>query len=177
MQATSSPFIIAIDTREVYPWMFRDIPGLKGQGKIVVRRKWMSLGKHCGDYSIAEMQLPSFPHWRLSVERKSIGDLYSTILSRRDNFLKELETLQAMDYAAIVVEANISTVLTHIPKYWKDKKYSVEKRLAMQKSVIGSIHAWQLRYPNIRWWFMPRKYCEVWVYRILNRFWEDRVVR
>ncbi len=170
-----SPFTILIDSREVHPWGFRDIPGKKGQGTIIVPRKWYSLGNHCGDYTIEGTHLPSHPHWKVSIERKSIGDLYSTILSRRANFVKELEILNDMEYSAVVVESNLTTVLSHRPLYWKEKGISVEDQFSMQRSVIGSIQAWQLRYSNVRWWFLPRKYAEIWVYRILNRFYEDRM--
>ncbi len=88
---------------------------------------------------------------------------------------REASTLNDMEYAAVVVECNLSAVLMHTPRHWTENKVSTKDQLAMQRSVIGSIQAWQLRYPNVRWWFLPRKYADVWVYRLLNRFYEDRI--
>ena len=169
-----SPFTILIDTREVHPWLFKDIPSSRGQGNILVPCKWCSLGHHSGDYTIEGMECPE-TRWRLSIERKALDDLFSTILSRRDNFIKELENLNKMEYAAIVVEAPLEQIITYHPQYWEDKKFSPDSQLGKQRQVIGSIQAWQLRYPGIRWWFLSRGYCEIWAYRLFNRFWEDRI--
>lgn len=185
---TVSPFTILIDTHEVKPWKFQKIPGLKGQGNIVVPREWKSLGIGQGDYTIKGC-VGEAGRWRVSIERKSLQDLYATILTRRRQFERELETLNCMEYAAVVVEANLSQVFSYQMPHWDEQKVPLEKRMARQRSVVGSIQAWQLRFPVVRWWFLPRylnklgekgkkikvPFAEVWVYRLLYRFWEDQV--
>ena len=169
-----SPFTILIDTRETHPWLFKDIPGLKSQGQIVVPTERHGLGTRLGDYTIdGAISLRS--QWRISIERKSLNDLFSTILSNRDGFEEELENLNIMEYAAVVVEAPLEQVVSHIPQYWIEEEISPDKQLTKQRVVLGSIQAWQLRYPTVRWWFLSRSYAEIWVYRILHRFWEDRL--
>jgi len=78
---TVSPFEILIDTKEQKPWTFRGIPGNTGQGSILVKWYWESLGTGNGDYSIRGF-IDSDGTPRVSIERKSLGDLYSTIISR-----------------------------------------------------------------------------------------------
>ena len=172
MKITVSPFTVLVDTREVTPWTFRNIPGYKGQGRIVVKTEWKCLGNGLGDYTI-KGAVSKESVWRISLERKSISDLYSTILSNRERFVRELENLNKMEYAAVIVEAELRHVFSYSPKYWET--FSVSTRLNYRRSLLGSIQAWQLRYPTIRWWFLPRKYAEIWAYRILHRFWEDRI--
>ena len=175
MKTTTSPFTILIDTREVKPWTFKEIPGYKGEGKLVVKIKWQSLGHHRGDYTIKEAATSKNCRWRLAIERKSVSDLYSTILSRRRQFVTELEMLNSMEYAAVITEGSLIKVLNYTPKYWVDQKVSEEIRFNRRRSVAGSIQAWQLRYPTVRWWFLPRTAAETWAYRLMYRFWEDKI--
>jgi len=169
-----SPFVILVDTRESMPWTFSNIPGLKNQGEIVVKTEWQCLGNKLGDYTIKGAESPS-TGWRISIERKAINDLYSTILSRRLDFEVELECLNDMEYSAVVVEAPLEKVITYSPEYWKEMEFTPDQQISKRRIVVGSIQAWQLRYPNVRWWFLSRKYAEIWVYRLLYRFWEDRM--
>lgn len=170
----TSPFTILVDTREQRPWTFSKIPGYKGQGTLTVPCEWRSLGNGYGDYTIlgAEHSCP-VTKWRISIERKSPGDLFSTILTRRQQFLTELVNLSNMEYAAVVVEANLSTVMSYFPPYWKKQNIPKDSQLNKQRQVLASIQAWQLRYPTVRWWFLPRKYAQVWVYRLLDRFYRE----
>lgn len=174
MKLTTSPFTILVDTREVKPWTFNNIPGYKGQGKIVVLRQWQSLGNGYGDYTLMEAESLT-TKWRISIERKSLPDLFSTILSRRKQFVAELENLNKMEYAAVVVEAPLEKAISYFPPQWTELEISPDSQLSRQRSVIGSIQAWQLRYPMIRWWFLSRSYAEIWVYRLFHRFWEDKI--
>ena len=82
----TSPFTILVDTREQRPWTFKKIPGYKGQGTLNVPCEWQSLGNNLGDYTIKGADHP-VTQWRVSIERKSGGDLFSTILNRRAQFI------------------------------------------------------------------------------------------
>ena len=164
-----SPFVILIDTRETKPWKFEHVPAPGGKGEIDVQRKWQCLGDHLGDYTIQGAAS------LLSIERKSLNDLFQTILGRRDNFEIELYNLQQMEYAAVIVEAPLEQVISHIPEYFQEMEISPDKQLWKQRQVIGSIVAYQLRYPNVRWFFLSRSYAEIWAYKVLDRFYEDRL--
>ncbi len=172
---TSSPFTIIIDTSEQKPWHFRGISGKSGEGQIMVKTVWQSMGTGNGDYGIVgAFNSDGTP--RVSIERKSLSDLYGTILSRRPNFVKELENLQEMEFAAVVVEANFGDVMDYHPSHWDDMGYDIDRRAGIQRSVLGSIYAWQFRYPNIRWWFLPRRYAATVAYRMLDRFYQEKIV-
>jgi DNA excision repair protein ERCC-4 len=82
-----------------------------------------------GDYSIEGCES------RISLERKSLGDLYSVIGAHRDRFERELERLARMERAAIVIEANLADVLNGTP-------YSK----VHPRAVIGSVLTWYARY-------------------------------
>ena len=58
-----------------------------------------------GDYSIEGMET------RVSVERKSLDDLVSTVILARGRFHAELRRLQRYDAACVVVEAGLDEVL------------------------------------------------------------------
>jgi len=171
---TRSPFTVLIDTKETTPWSFNDIPGMRGEGRLLVPTRRQALGLGMGDYTIAEAR-SSTTTWQMSIERKSIGDLFSTILAERKRFIRELEKLSCMKYAAVIVEAPLEKVLSHFPAYWTEMEMSPGVQLGKQRQVVGSIRAWQLRYPIVRWWFLSRSYCPIWAYRLMHRFWTDVV--
>jgi len=173
MKTTTSPFTVLIDTREGDPWTFSKVPGYKGEGRLKVKHEWHNLGHHRGDYTIKEAATDADCRWRLSIERKSISDLYSTILSRRRQFITELKMLNSMEYAAVVVENSLINVLNYTMEHWKLHNTPEETRFKRRRSVAGSIQAWQLRYPTIRWWFLPRVAAQTWVYRLMHKFWVE----
>ncbi len=171
---TVSPFIILRDRKEQTPWKFTGIPGAAGQGQMVVKWEWYTMGTGNGDYSIkGAINGDGTP--RISLERKSLNDLYGTILNGRGRFERELLQLNDMEYAAVIVEANLADVMSYRPNYWYENKVSMEAQLAKQRSVMGSIYAWQFRYPTIRWWFLPRRYAAVLAYRLLDRFYREKM--
>jgi hypothetical protein len=66
-----------------------------------------------------------------------------------------------MVFAAVVVEAEWSTILHQPPE---------ESRLS-PKIVFRSVITWQQQFPNVHWWFMPgRRPAEIVTFRILERF-------
>lgn len=177
MRGSVVPFTILIDTRESRPWTFTNIPGDSGEGTLIIPWEWQCLGTGWGDYTIKEA-VNQEGKWRLSIERKSIDDLYSTILSRRDLFIKELENLNTLEYAAVVVEASIGRVIGHTPRYWEKKGFSEQTMFYKRKRVIRSIIAWQCRYPVIRWWFLTNRFtAQIWAFRLMHRWWKENIVK
>ena len=150
------PFTVIVDTREQQPYRFADL-------KADHRHKFAPLVvptvRQClkvGDYSIEGMED------RVIVERKSKEDLWGSV-ARRSNFEGRLEKMAAFDYAAVVVECEISELLTDPPRF----------ATLTSKNLNRTILAWRQRYP-VDWWFVPgRPYGEAYTFRILERFHKD----
>ena len=106
--------VIAIDTREQRPYQFE-------------RSKLKTLSS--GDYSIVNLEN------LVAIERKTTADMYKTIGSGRQRFQRELERLEQLDYAAVVIEASL-------PDFLVPPAFS---RLS-PKSAIGTVVAWSIKY-------------------------------
>jgi DNA excision repair protein ERCC-4 len=119
-------------------------------------------GLTSGDYSLVGYER------RVAVERKGLSDLYSTLGGGRARFVRELQRLATYDFAAVVVEAELSVALASPP---------ARSRLN-PRSVFASVVAWQQRFPHVHWWFCPgRDVAEAVTIRMLDRYWRDREVR
>lgn len=101
----------------------------------------------------------------VAVERKSFQDLYGTLTAGRDRFERELERLGEMWFSAVVVKASWDEIA-------KPPMFATKVSPA---SIVGTIHAWQQRYP-IRWITADnRRLPERATYDVLRRYWIDRV--
>lgn len=150
------PFTVLVDQQEGLPYTFEGLRADAARGRVPLVVPIRTQHLRTGDYSIAGMQE------RVSVERKSLTDLYRTLGQARDRFVRELERLAVMDCASVVVEASWHDVLFNSPRH---------SRL-VPKTVHRSVIAWQQRYPRIHWWMCgDRRVAEVTTLRILERFW------
>lgn len=152
------PFEIVVDAREKMPYTFQSIKSDAKDGRrlIDVTTQWQTL--ESGDYSIKGYEQ------RVSIERKSLEDAFSTFGKGRARFEKELRRLCAFQVSAVVIESDWTTILNDPPEWCK----------LPRKTVFRSILSWQQRYPTIHWWTMPsRRLAEVLTYRILSRYWRD----
>lgn len=160
---TVAPFTLLVDTREQQPFSFTGLrcDADKGNRPLVVPVEWRGLPT--GDYSIDGLVD------QVAIERKSRDDLYSTIIGDRDRFIRELERLAAMQFAAVVVEESLGSCLRNPPDFGRME--SGHKAKTMFRSVL----AWEQRYPTVHWlWCDDRRLAEVTTYRILERFWKER---
>jgi DNA excision repair protein ERCC-4 len=160
----AAPFTVVIDTREQTPWDFTGIKadGAAGAAGGCVVVPVLVAGLPSGDYS-----LDGYSD-RIAVERKSKADLFGTLGQGRDRFERELERLNAMAFAAVIVEAEISEIFTDPPPHTALKP----------KTISRSVIAWQQRYPRVHWSFLPGRYAAmVWGYRVLERWWRDEQER
>lgn len=149
------PFVVIADTREQVPYTFGNIRSDASEGghRLAVQRIRLCIAT--GDYSV--FGLP-----QVSVERKSLPDLFASV-ARRDNFVGRLERMSEQAHAAVVIEAEISAIMSAPPAFSNFNP----------KSLMRTILAWQMRYP-VRWWFLPnRAAAETWTFRILERFYRD----
>jgi DNA excision repair protein ERCC-4 len=159
-----APIRVAVDTREQAPFQFNTIKTSAGH-PLIVATETKTLKS--GDYSVCGLEQ------YVSLERKSHEDLYATLSSGRDRFVRELERLDAMvrdyrcqgkhAYAAVVVEAGFGRVSTTAPP----------RSRVRPESIIGSIEAFAQRY-LVQWWFYPtRQIAEERSYKLLLRFFND----
>ena len=111
-----------------------------------------------GDYSVKGHEN------RVTVERKSVTDLFSSVGKDRDRFQKEMERLSNFDYAAVVVEGDWRKCLRDPPLFSQLRP----------KSLFATVIAWEQRY-GVSFWMCPnRNFAERATYRILERFYHDR---
>jgi ERCC4-type nuclease len=149
------PATVLIDRQEKAPYAFTGIhaDADKGYAPLLVRTKSVSL--QSGDYSLEGYES------KITVERKSLEDLFGTLGQRRERFSRLLERMARMDHAAVVIEATLGTIVQNPPAHSE----------LSPKSVVRSMLAWRQRYPTIDWWTCDnRRLAEVITFRILQRF-------
>ena len=159
-----SPFEISIDLREKLAFDFSAIRGdQKERNKRInvrIRREHLITG----DYSIFGW------HNRVAIERKSHPDIYQTLGQHRDRFEKEMNRLNELEFAAVVLECSWDELLTP-PKYSE----------LNPKTVYRTILAWMVRYPKVHWVTSVagngRIFAEKATYRLLERFWKEQEVK
>ena len=166
-----SPFTIVIDTREQRPYTFEAVPAdaaeipldefaVRGEAAPhYLRVATVTEKLDAGDYSAQGFES------RVAIERKSKADFFGTLGQGRTRFEAELTRLAGYTFAAILVEAEWSEILTDPPEH---------SRMS-SRSIVRSVLAWQQRYPRIHWHFWPgRDVAEVVCYRMLDRFVKER---
>lgn len=161
------PFTVLIDTREQLNFEFTGLRTDANQGRLPLRVPTIRGTLPSGDYSIAGIG-PDEKPWSssIAIERKSLIDLFGTLSRGRARFIRELERLDALDFAAVVVEADWPTILREPP----------ERSRLNPLTVFRSVIAWQQRYPRVHWWLAPsRVFAERATYRMLERWWKDNV--
>lgn len=179
------PFTVVVDTREqergesayTFSNIFADVRQ-RSRRLIVptIRRKI-----NAGDYSIdghdgyqglvrggEGLSKMMWSPAGVSIERKSLADLYGTLGQSRARFTRELDRLAGYEFAAVIVEASWYTVL-------KAPELGLVRSQLNPKTIYRSVIAWQQRYPTIHWWMCEgRAHAEVTVFRILERWWLER---
>lgn len=166
-------FRIAIDTREQAPWSFTGFRADAAQGRKPLIIQTVTTTLASGDYSIDGLEA------EVSIERKSVADFYGTILGDRARFERELARLQAMcetgGHAEIVVEGDWLD-LTQLPN--PQSRFTDAELSTKRKVVFRSVIAWRQRFPLVHWERMPsRREAEQYAFRVLERFWNERVKR
>ena len=101
----------------------------------------------------------------MCIERKTLLDAYATFGRGRKRFERELERMKAMDFAAVVIEADWHTIIRRPP----------ERSQLTPKAVVASIIAWCQRHDVHFFTCGDRRLAEVLTFRLLERFWRDRV--
>ena len=120
---------IIIDTREQTPLQFQNLESEPGT-------------LQSGDYSIKGME------HLIGIERKSTADLISSVTSGRERFERELHRLHGFRFKRLLIEGTIEDVRQH--------RY---RSKANPKSVLNSLHAFEVRYDVPVVWGGSRKEC------------------
>lgn len=177
------PFTILIDTAESQPFLFQNLQADADHEfrPIAVAIKFVALGRHpnsIGDYSIEGMTD------QIAVERKSMEDAQSTVLGwkteyhvenelpgRRQRFEKELDNLQKLAAAMVVVEATFDDCLRLMPEW------GVKPAKTNAKIFLRSVLAYMQDY-KVPWLFVDgRRAAEVATFRFLERFHRKQLER
>ena len=148
-------FTIIVDCREQRPYEFVRM-SLPGRNNRLVHCKSQIGYLTAGDYSLLGMES------EVAIERKSKVDLFGTLGKGRERFKKEMEKLNAMNWSAVVVESQFSSILSRPPEYSEMNPNAVE----------ATIVSWSVRYPNVHWFTcMNRQHAEAVVFRLLEKYW------
>lgn len=139
---TDNEFTIVIDTREQRPYVF---PGAVVQTLPT------------GDYSVVGLED------RVTVERKSKADAYSSLGNGRARFRREVERLAEFDYAAIVIEDTVPGFLNRPPHSKMNPR-----------SAIGSLLAWSVRYRVPVFFAGDRCHGQALTHKLLQMYWKYR---
>jgi hypothetical protein len=143
-----------MDRREKAPFTFCGIKPTGGKrGSVLsVNRQWATL--RSGDYSIVGHEE------KVSIERKSLDDLYSTLAGDRERFEREHERLAECEFAAVVIEAPWPVILGG----------SSRSRLN-PSSIWHTALSWSVRY-RVQWWALEdRRTAEIGTFRLLEAWW------
>ena len=158
------PFTVLADDRECAAgWRF---VGLRADSRNSYRPLAISVRYTrllTGDYTIEGLE------HLVAIERKSLVDLFGSLANsrddkRRDRFKAEHERMSQLAFAAVIIEADWSTILQHPP---------ANSQLD-PASVLGTAVSWQQRY-GVHWEAAGgRQLAEERTFRHLRMFWEHR---
>lgn len=155
------PFIILRDSQEkVGFFRFDGLSTRKGEPVEVI---WQGLGPRNGDYSLpGELG-------RCAIERKSTEDCIATVLGwgeRRERFERELENLEQMETAAVVVVGTQDQVEYAI---LTGEQHGNKTPLERVKVFAGAVRALQQDY-RVPWiWCSTHRRAEIETLRLLER--------
>ena len=111
-----------------------------------------------GDYSINGYEQ------HIAIERKTKQDIYQSVSKGRKRFKKEVERLATYKYAAIVIESSLDNLL--IPPPYTELSPRV---------VINTLLSWSIKYRLHVFFASDRDHARAIVYRLLEKFWLNRV--
>jgi len=156
------PFTILIDDRERrggYTFEGLRADANRQYRPLVVPTKEVRL--ETGDYSIEGMDE------LVTIERKSLADLYHTLGQRRNEFEAEHQRMAQMAFAAVVIETDLATAIAHPP---------AESRLH-PRCVYRTFLSWSIRFGTHWWWIGGRRGAEKTVFHALLDFWNEHSSR
>jgi len=139
MSRSRPEITVVVDTREQKPYWFP-------------RAEVKTLAT--GDYSILGFED------RISIERKTKSDAYSSLGQGRPRFEREIQRLAEFDYGAIVVETSLPGFLT-APAFSRMKP----------KSAVNSIISWSVKYGIHLFFAGDRRHGNALTLKLLEKYW------
>ena len=146
MKQSTKQYTVVTDRREQLPYGFpNSVPGTLS----------------AGDYSLLGHET------EITIERKSLNDLFGTVGAGRARFERELAKLAGYKYAAIVIEGDLAGMFDCPPSHSQ----------MTPQSVAASLIAWSIRF-NVHVWFASsRAYGYAVTKHILDKFWKEANAR
>ena len=142
------PFTVCVDTREQAPFAFTSIDPFDE-----IPTQYIALKS--GDYSIKGYES------RITVERKSIQDLYGSIGADRERFEREMVRLASFEYAAVVIEGDSLAIANY-----------AETHLQMAgKTAEHTMLSWSIKYRVHFWPSVNKRHAELRTFHLLRHFW------
>ncbi len=148
-----APMTIIVDTREQLGF---DFAGLANDVELTVIRARLNEG----DYALCVPDITPFDQ-RIVIERKSIGDLFSSLTHGRGRFEMEAARLSGYGYAGLVVESDLAAIQT------PDLEYPT---MTNPRSILASLSAWSLRFGLHIWPCPTRSFAEYQTFDLLWRW-------
>lgn len=151
------PFTILRDDREQSGFRFEGLTAdaAKKNKPLIVPVEERRLPT--GDYSIDGLES------LVTIERKSLADLYGTLGGGRERFEAEHQRMAKLAFAAVVIEADWATILLSPPPMSE----------LNPKTIFRTAISWSIRY-GVHWLAMPdRAMAEKTTFHLLNKFWEQ----
>jgi len=150
------PFTILIDKREKAPYSFHNIPADKKHGGGIYQPQTETKHLVTGDYSIEGYER------KISVERKSLSDLFSTLGQRRAQFRDEHRRLSYKEFGVVVVEATMQDIINNPPPYSKMNP----------ELVYRTVLSWSTTCRVPYFFCGDRRFAEITTFRVLLRAWQ-----
>jgi ERCC4-type nuclease len=159
MPARTYSITVIIDNREQLPLLFDKVgddrfPGLQIEFGTL----------QTGDYSIVGMSDPYQHQHSITIERKSLADLFGSTGRGRARLEREFERMAEFDHAEFVVEGDLRQVFLSPPPLSQ----------MLPKSVYRTVLAFSQRYGVAPWFCPDRAFAEKHIYLSLMRFYADR---
>lgn len=139
----AAPFVIAVDTREILPF---DLLGFATMRKTL----------RTGDYSIVGLED------KLSIERKSYSDAWSSMSAGRARFERCVQRLAELDRAAIVIECGVRELAIQPSR--------IER--VTPASVVGGLISWSCQFRLPVFFADDRAHAERITVRFLASYWK-----
>lgn len=158
-------FTVLIDSREQKPYQFQGLKADAAQQHCPLHVEWEWATLKSGDYSIQRHETNG-----ITIERKSLADLYNSCGQGRDRFEREHQRMAEFHFAAVVIEADMRMILRTPPKHSKLKP----------KTVYRTMLSWMIRY-NVPWILAgavnrrkSRWLAEQTTFRLLEKYWQQK---
>lgn len=150
------PFRIVVDNQETMPFRFTGLRERDSEGgRIIVAPLVTDRHIATGDYSIDGMEN------LITIERKSVADLYGTLGGDRARFEREFERMALMEFSAVVVEGDWSALMYDAP----------QQSSVPFETIEGTIFSWTHRFPKTHWLLChDRRHAEHATLRLLMQF-------